>query len=152
MQDLNQLSLQAYPPQIDNPPRFKQGDIAFIISDTRYDVSENWPAMGSKYEIDIKIMDYYSTGPNPISCDIRNNWYYNAITGKGHNISDIHEDLLLKAKDKGLLFENLTLTQDTEFAPIGTRFTKDSDYWKNESLGVYLSKEIISKLKKKKIL
>lgn len=133
-------------------PQFKCGEIVYLFDwaeDGRS--SHEWPVVGSRYEVDLKIIDFFSEkiGLTDSSGNTFNKWFYNAISGRGYHINAIPESHLIKPSEKQLMYGDLILVlkTDTEYAKAGTRLNRQGDYWMNDELGIYLSNNLINELK-----
>lgn len=134
-------------------PQFKCGEIVYLF-DWRDDGRSNheWPTVGSRYEIDLKIIDFFSEKTGVISPSglEGSKWFYNVISGRGYHINSIPEANLIRPNEKSIVCGNATivLAMDTEYAKAGVSFNRQGDYWINEDFGIYLSSSVVNELKK----
>ena len=109
---------------------FKAGDIIFLKFNPKKTPSDNWPCLGSDFEIDCKILH---------SAESAGSMYYHVISGRGVTIN-VHEDFVVAPKDKELHGNGVAYicTVDTELCPKDTVFYLNNDYVCNDRYGIYI--------------
>ena len=110
-------------------PKFKAGDIVYIIPQPQVPPSRSFPSIGSSYEIDCKVLSYQL---------FKKAYVYEVITGNGQMLHSIAQKMLVISQDKYLYGgeEYKALKEDTELCPKGTVCSKLGDYYANEALGI----------------
>jgi len=113
--------------------RYKSGDIVYVVYSPKHGIGPDWPAIGTPYEVDCKILEIVSDNPDPRA--IR----YSLMSGHGAYFETIGA-YLVHPKDKPLFGKTATkkLIEDTELAPKDTVFFIAGEYWCNEDYGVFI--------------
>jgi hypothetical protein len=130
----NYLEKQAVTPE-QKVKLYKEGDIVFLRPMTGIPSSPEYPCLGSEYAIDCKVMAV-KEGPTT--------FLYKLLSGHGNFcVSDIPQDFIVHPLDreKYEALREVSLVEDTELAPAGTKFSLINGYYTNDALGIYISQE-----------